>query len=67
MRAAVLVPLLILTGCSTMRDAVGKYGAFAERGINLQPVIEATAPAPQGGLAGDGKAHTYSEAPPRSS
>ena len=70
MRVALLLPLLALAGCATMRDAAGRYAAFADKGVELKagsdnrPAADGT---PPGGLAGDGKVHTYAEPTPRSS
>ena len=73
MRPLLILLILALPGCQTMRGAAGAYSRFAEKGITVgsgpdAAQAEAAPAAPlAGGLASDGEKHVYAQPTPRSS
>ncbi|TRW14546.1 hypothetical protein [Glacieibacterium frigidum] len=73
MRAPVLILLVALAGCSTVRQGLGEYQKAADKGFEvkvgdapLTPTEEvAKAPVLPGGLGGDKANAAYTSPPPQ--
>lgn len=73
MRPALLILLVALAGCSTIRQGLGEYQKAADKGLEVKvgdaPLIPeeeaAKAPALPGGLGGDKANAAYTAPPPQ--